>query len=503
VAIGAHRDAKLGIAGEDSPQVMSGLAFLRDVNSGKKVKLAKKVTVIGGGNVAIDSARTALRLGAKEVHLVCLESRDLASRDRMPARDREIEEAEQEGVVIHPGAGPSAFICKEGKVTGVETKVCASVLDAAGKFAPRFAPEAGPTVESGTVIVAIGQEVDISARSGLALGPRNTIQVSPETLETAAAGIFACGDAATGPTSVIEAIASGRKAAVSIDLFLGGRGIIDEVLAPPETVPEVTPAQQLLAANPEPKQAKLQYLPVAERLAGFAEVELRLDEKTALLETTRCLKCDQVGYDCGGCGFATCRESIANTQNRINETGGENWGWIMKGPSCIWRAMELGIAIDWATAAAHRNNVESRVAMVPATVFMRMGYLEGCNLACIVPLGPNKEHWYFDPGSGREDLKSFAAERKGQILQYPPLFMRFTGPGRDQGKRGINVKDKWWEQPYTYLDIVEDEKYGAMIFDRDYVVFEAADKVRQKRRQRRLNLPKIIETFEAKKKKKS
>jgi NADPH-dependent glutamate synthase beta subunit-like oxidoreductase len=501
LAIGAHRDLKLGIEGEDLPQVMSGLAFLREVNLGKKVKLGKKVTVIGGGNVAIDSARTAIRLGAKEVHLVCLETRDLASRDRMLARDQEIEDAEQEGLIIHPCAGPKTLVFKEGKVAGLETVVCSSVLDAAGAFAPKFSPEAGPTVESTTIIVAIGQQVDALTKSGLTCGLRNTILAGPETLETNVAGIFACGDAANGPTSVIEAIASGRKAAVSVDLFLGGRGIIDEVLAPPETVPETTPAQKLLAGSPELSRVRIPVVPVAERITGFGEVELGLGEKEALLEATRCLKCDQVGYDCGGCGFKTCRESVANTQNRINETGGENWGWIMKGPSCIWRAMELGIAVDWATAAAHRNNVESRVAMVAATAFMRMGYMEGCSLVCIVPLGPNKEHWYFDPGSGREDLKPFAGERKAQIMQYPPLWIRFTGPGRDQGKRGMNVKDRWWEQPYTYLDIIEDEKYGQFILDRDYAIFEAADKVRQKKRQRRLNLPRIKQTLDAKKKK--
>jgi len=435
------------------------------------------------------------------VHLVCLETRDLTSRDRMLARDREIEEAEEEGLVIHPCLGPRSILTKERRVVGLETMVCTSVLDAKGAFTPRFSGESGPTVGSDTIIVAIGQQAEISARSGLGIGPRGTIQAEPDTLETGLKGVFACGDALSGPTSVIEAIASGRKAAVSIDLFLGGRGIIDEALAPPEQVPEVTPAQKLLAEVKDPQRPQIARLTLAERLAGFGEVELVLSEKAGLLETTRCLKCDQMGFDCGGCGFKTCRESVANTQNRINETGGENWGWLMKGPSCIWRAMELGISIDWATAAAYRNNVESRVAMVAATTFLRMGYMEGCSLVCVVPLGPCREHWYFDPGSGREDFKSFASERKAQILLYPPLWIRFTGPGRDQGKRGIIAREKWWEQPYTYIDVIEDEKFGAFILDRDYAIFEAADKVRQKKRLRRLNLPKIKETLEAKKKK--
>jgi len=502
LAIGAHRDVKLGIEGEDLPSVISGLSFLKDVNFGKKVKLGKKVTVIGGGNVAIDSAKTALRLGAKEVHLVCLETRDLASRDRMPARDEQIAEAEEEGVVIHPCLGPKAILAKEGKIIGLTTIVCTSVLDAEGKFAPKFSKESGPTVAADTIIVAIGQQTEVPLKSGLTIWPRKTIQANADTLETGVEGIFVSGDAFSGPTSVIEAIAAGRKAAISIDLYLDGRGIIDEVLAPPEQVPEVTPAQRLLSKVKDPERARIPFLPLKERLAGFDEMELGLSGKAALIETTRCLKCDQMGFDCGGCGFKTCREAVANTQNRINETGGEPWGWLMKGPSCIWRAMELGISIDWATAAAHRNNIESRVAMVAATAFMRMGYMEDCSLVCVVPLGPCREHWYFDPGSGREDFKSFVSERKAQILQYSPLWIRFTGPGRDQGRRGINTKDRWWEQPYTYIDIMEDEKFGEFILDRDYAIFEAADKIRKKKRQRRLNLPKIKETLDAKKKKK-
>jgi NADPH-dependent glutamate synthase beta subunit-like oxidoreductase len=501
LAIGAHRDIKLGIEGEDLPSVISGLSFLREVNLGQKVKLGKKVAVIGGGNVAIDSARTALRLGAKVVHLVCLETRELSSKDRMPAWDQEIEKAEEEGVIIHPCLGPKTILTKKGKVVGLTTIVCTSVLDAEGRFAPRFAEDSGLTVEADTIIVAIGQQTEVPPKSGLTGGPRNTVQANPDTLETGVEGIFVCGDAFSGPASVIEAIAAGRKAAISIDLYLDGRGIIDEVLAPPEEVPEVSPAQEALSEVKDPERVKIPLMPVKGRLAGFDEVELGLGKKAALVETTRCLKCDQMGFDCGGCGFKTCRESVANTQNRINETGGEPWGWLMKGPSCIWRAMELGISIDWATATAHRNNIESRVAMVAATAFMRMGYMEGCSLVCVVPLGPCKEHWYFEPGSGREDFRPFAGERKSQILQYPPLWIRFTGPGRDQGRRGVNVKDRWWEQPYTCLDIVEDEKFGQFIFERDYAIFEAADKIRKKRRKRRLNLPKIKETLDKKKKK--
>jgi NADPH-dependent glutamate synthase beta subunit-like oxidoreductase len=497
LAIGAHRELKLGIEGEDSPSVISGLSFLREVNLGQKVKLGKKVAVIGGGNVAIDSARTALRLGAKEVTVLYRRSRA-----EMIARPEEIEKALAEGVKINFLTAPSKMTSHNSKVEIECVQMELGGPDADGRPKPKPVKGSEFNLSFDNIITAIGQQPEIPQKSGLAVGPGNTIQADPDTLETEREGIFACGDAFSGPASVIEAIGTGREAAISIDLYLGGLGIIDEVLAPPEEVPEVSPAQEALSEVDSPERPQTPLLPVEQRLAGFDEVELGLTEQAALVETTRCLKCDQMGFDCGACGFKTCRESVINCQNRLNETGGEPWGWLMKGPTCIWRAMELGISVDWATAAAHRNNIESRVAMVPATAFMRMGYMEGCSLVQVVPLGPCKERWYFEPGSGKEDFRPFAAERVNQILQYPPLWLRFTGPGRDQGRRGINAKDRWWDQPYTRLDIVEDEKWGQFIYDRDYAIFEAADEIRKKRKQRRLNLPKIKETLEAKKKKK-
>jgi hypothetical protein len=172
----------------------------------------------------------------------------------------------------------------------------------------------------------------------------------------------------------------------------------------------------------------------------------------------------------------------------------------MKGPSCIWRLIEFGIAVDWAAAAAHRHNVESRLAMISGTAFMRMGYLPDCSIMVVVPLGPCKERWYFEPGSGREDFRPFEAAKKAQMLLYPPLWLRFTGPGRDQGRRGMKTKDEWWKPPYERLEIVKDDEWGNLVLDRDYAIFAASDKVRQKHKVKRLNLPKIKETLDAKKK---
>jgi NADPH-dependent glutamate synthase beta subunit-like oxidoreductase len=497
VAVGTHEGQKPSIPGADLEGVLVGMDFLRDVNLGKEVKVGQKVLVLGGGDVAFDCARVARRLGAAEVHMACLESKD-----KMPAALEEIEQGQKEGVVIQPSRTFTKIISEKGQVVGVESPEVESFeFDEEGQARIRLKKGSEQMLQADMVIFAIGQRPEIPARFGLTTGRGKTLEVDAHTLSVGREGVFAAGDVLVGTSSVIGAIASGRKAAASIDLYLGGLGIIDEVWAPPEQVPEVSPARKSLGqAEGDTERPRMPLLPVEQALAGFEKVELGLTEEQAQLETTRCLKCDQVGFDCGGCGFKTCREAVINCQNRFNETGGEPWGWLMKGPSCIWRAMELGINIDWAAAAAHTLNVESRVGMIPAMAFMRMGYMEGCTLVTVLPLGPCKEHWYFSPGTGREDYRSAEMERRGQMLQYPPLWMRFTGPGRDLGRRGINVKDRWWDPPYTRLEIVEDDKWGNAVLDRDYAIFVAADEIRKKKKTRRLNLPKIKQILDEKKK---
>ena len=499
VAVGTHEGQKPPIPGADLDGVLVSMGFLRDVNLGKEVKVGKRVLVLGGGDVAFDCARVARRLGAAEVHMACLESKD-----KMPASPEEIEQGQKEGVVIHPSRTFTRIVGEKGNVAGVESlEVESFEFDEEGQAQIRVRKGSEKMLQADTVIFAIGQRPEIPARFGLTTGRKKILEVDPDTLNVGREGAFAAGDVLVGTSSVIGAIASGRKAASSIDLYLGGLGIIDEVLAPPEQVPEVSPARKSPEqAGGDPERPRMPLLPVEQALAGFENVELGLTEEQALLETSRCLKCDQVGFDCGGCGFKTCREAVINCQNRLNETGGEPWGWLMKGPSCVWRAMELGISIDWAAAAAHTLHVESRIAMIPAMAFMRMGYMEGCTLVTVLPLGPCKERWYFSPGTGREEYRSAEMERRAQMLQYPPLWMRFTGPGRDLGRRGINVKDRWWDPPYTRLEIVEDDKWGNAVLDRDYSIFVAADEIRKKKKIRRLNLPKIKQILDDKKQKK-
>ena len=494
VAIGAHRTARMGIEGEDLPGVMDGLSFLREVNLGKTPKVGKRVAVVGGGNAAVDASRAALRLGAKEVSILYRRSMP-----EMPAHRNNVEQAQREGIKIEFLVAPVGIKKSEGlEVRCVRMKL--GLPDSTGRPSPEPIQGSEFSLPVDTVIVATGQSPDLPPDFGLSLGSADTLQVDPATLSTNVRGVFAGGDAVSGPASFIEAVAAGRKAASWIDQYLGGLGIIDEVLAPPEEMPEKSRAQEILeAGSTSPQRPSMPLLTTEKALSGFAEVELGLAEQAALIDSTRCLKCNEIGLNCGACGFKTCREAVINYQNRLDETGGEPWGWLMKGPTCIWRLTEYGIAVDWAAAAAHRNNVESRVAMIPGTAFLRMGYLPDCNVVVVVPLGPCKERWYFEPGSGREDFRPFAAARRGQMLQYPPLWVRFTGPGRDFPRRGMKTKDEWWKPPYERLEIVKDDEWGNSVLDRDYALFAASDKVREKRKVKRLNLPKIKEILDGKK----
>jgi len=281
LAIGAHQGAKIGVEGEDNPKVKECILFLRDVNLGKEVTLGDRVAVIGGGNAAIDSARTALRLGAKEVTIIYRRTRV-----EMPASSEEIEAALVEGVKIYFLATPSRIISRDGELELECTRMELGAMDASGRRRPE--PIKGSEFSMGfdTVIAAIGQRPEIPEQFDLPISRGNTIQVDPDTLATTRDGVFAGGDVASGPASVIEAIAAGRQVAISIDKYLGGSGEIDETLAPPEEA--VTPLEEA----EEGWRPQLPTLPVDQRLSSFAEVELGLSEKMAIKEAKRCLRCD-------------------------------------------------------------------------------------------------------------------------------------------------------------------------------------------------------------------
>ena len=281
LAIGAHQGLKIGVEGEDSPRVMECVNFLREVSLGKEVKLGDKVAVIGGGNAAIDSARTALRLGTKEVTVVYRRTQA-----EMPASAEEIKEALEEGVQIYFLAAPSRIFSRNGRVELESIRMELGAMDSSGRRRPEPIKGSEFAMSFDTIIAAIGQRPEIPHQFNLATGRGNAIQVDPDTLVTSREGVFAGGDAVTGPASVIEAIAAGRQVAISIDKYLGGSGDIDETLAPPEK------AMAPLEEAEEKRRPEMPTLPDKKRLSGFDQVELGYTDEMAIEEAQRCLRCD-------------------------------------------------------------------------------------------------------------------------------------------------------------------------------------------------------------------
>ena len=320
VAVGAHRSRDLSIPGVDLDGVHKGIDFLLNVNLGYKFTIGKKVIVIGGGNVAMDVARSAarevvkqhaagvqdvepsqenvaavatremvdislsaLRMGAQEVNIVCLERRY-----EMPAALEEIEEAEAEGIIVHAGFGPKRILGKAGKVTALETLQTKWVFDQNKRFNPAFYEGTESQIECDTVIMAIGQapKLDfLKPEDGVEISPRGLITVNPQTLMTSASGIFAGGDCVFGPRLIIDSVADGKRAAIGIDEYLRGQ-------KHPEPIIEVEVLKRhgmpldYLDINRQP----VPVLPL-ERRTGVTEVEIGYDAQSAIEEAQRCLHC--------------------------------------------------------------------------------------------------------------------------------------------------------------------------------------------------------------------
>jgi len=281
VATGAHQGMKIGVKGESSRGVMDCAEFLRNVSLGKEVEVGDKVAVIGGGNAAIDAARTALRLGAKEVNIVYRRTRA-----EMPANPEEVEEAVAEGASVDYLVAPYRIKGHNGWVELESQRMELGEMDSSGRRRPEPVEGSQFTTSYDTIIAAIGQRPEVPERFNISLGRGNIIEVDPDTLATSREGVYAGGDAASGPASVIEAIAAGRQAAVSIDKYLGGKGDIEETLAPPEG--EIAPLEEA----EEQWRPKMPTVPVKKRLDNFNQVELGYDDKAAIEEAKRCLRCD-------------------------------------------------------------------------------------------------------------------------------------------------------------------------------------------------------------------
>lgn len=315
IASGNRLGKRLAVPGSGLPGVYGGLDFLTAAKKREKVPVGEKVSVIGGGNVAVDAARSALRLGARDVSIICLERRD-----EMPAYPREISEAIEENIAIENGWGPEAVRGEEGRVRGLTCVRCVSVFDAEGRFGPRYDPAVTRNFDADTVIFAIGQSPDTGFidTEGVTAHEEGLVDVDNDRM-TNAPGIFAAGEAVTGPSSIIHAIAEGRRAAASMDRFLGGEGMIDRA---------GEDGACLTLCGPSPRGA-LRRRPVAadpqERVTGFLPVEAGYSAGAAVDEALRCLACDVRQFIvevnpgvCKECGY--CREVCSLDVFAVSDT---------------------------------------------------------------------------------------------------------------------------------------------------------------------------------------
>ncbi|RJQ28409.1 MAG: FAD-binding protein [Peptococcaceae bacterium] len=298
IAAGCQGAAKLGVPGEDLAGVLYGVDYLRKVNLGEAVPLGQRVAVVGGGNVAMDAARSALRLGAREAHVYCLEKEG-----ELFAAPEEVAAALREGVQMHYARGVRLIKGKKGAVTGLVTIAVKSVFDENGRFNPVYLDGTEEEAAIDNVIVSIGQraELNFTCASGQLTGPGGRLAVDPDTLATPVPGVFAGGDVVTGPSTIVKAGGQGRRAAFFIDRYLRGEALrgtgFDERMPVVDKEQVIARQQSYKAIVPVEKKEILK-----EKPADFAEVELPLAEEEARYSAGRCL-------DCGVC--SQCRQCVA------------------------------------------------------------------------------------------------------------------------------------------------------------------------------------------------
>lgn len=308
LAIGAQGGRKVGIEGEDAEGVMSGIDFLRAINTDNTKRFEGKVVVVGGGNVAIDVARTAVRAGAVSVEQFCLESRA-----QMPAAADEVEEAEEENIAIHNGWGPHRIVTENGKVKAIEFKKCISVFDAEGRFNPQYDENDIRSVEEDYVLLSIGQSIcwgNLLDGSKVELRRNGTAEADGFTYQTAEEDIFVGGDVYTGPRFAIDAIAAGKQGAISIHRFVQpGQSLVygrDR-----RVYRELDKEAAVLegfdnASRQRPEKIKRDQ----KECESFRDFRGTFTEEQLKKETERCLGCGATivdDYMCVGCGQCTTK----------------------------------------------------------------------------------------------------------------------------------------------------------------------------------------------------
>ena len=320
LAIGAQGGRKLGVEGEEARGVLSGVTFLRNVSQDESTKLEGRTVVVGGGNVAIDVARTAVRAGSSEVALYCLESAD-----EMPAQREEQEEAKAEGISLNCGWGPKRILTENGKVTGIEFKRCTAVFDENHRFSPQYDEHDTVTIECENILVSIGQSIQWGTMldgTRVRLNRNQTVMADERTYQTGEPDIFAGGDAYTGPKFAIDAIAAGKEAAESIHRYVQpgqsltiGRpaGKYHELDKENVEWDSFDHARRERPCAPDPEQAK----------HTMRDLRGTFTEEQVKKETERCLGCGATVVDqniCVGCGICTtkCRFDAIHLERRYD-----------------------------------------------------------------------------------------------------------------------------------------------------------------------------------------
>lgn len=308
LGVGAQTGWKLNLPGEDAKGNYSAIDLLRSVREGQNVKLGNSVAVIGGGFTAVDSARTARRLGVKDVYVLYRRTKD-----EMPATQEEVWEAEEEGVKVMYLVAPQEILVRDGKVTGIRmlNYVLSNKKDKSGRRSPLEVPGTEFTLRVAAVISAIGQGV---VATDVRMSDRGTISVDEDTCATSVKGVYAGGDCVLGPKNVISAIAQGKRAAVSIDRYLSGRKAFLDY-DPPELDVEKDAVLMRHGREPRAFRPKLENISPARRVASFKEYAPVLSREQAVKEAQRCLACG-----CGA-GCLICQQICKMFAYRVNNAG--------------------------------------------------------------------------------------------------------------------------------------------------------------------------------------
>lgn len=306
LAIGCQGGRLAGVPGEDAEGVQTGVDFLRKINLDHTIRLNGDAVVVGGGNVAIDVARTAVRAGASKVTMLCLESAE-----EMPAAKDEVAEAKEEGIEVKNGWGPKEILVENGKVTGIVFKKCVSVKDETGRFNPKYDENETITIPCENVLQSIGQSIvwgDLLKDTKVELRPNGGVIADSLTLQTAEPDIFAGGDVFTGPRFAIDAIAGGREAAVSMNRFVHLGNRLDLARDRREFIEFDKNDIQKESFDNAPRQIPGKKAGVAKDT--FEDLRLTLTEEQVKAEAQRCLGCGATTVDenrCIGCGLCTTK----------------------------------------------------------------------------------------------------------------------------------------------------------------------------------------------------